>query len=592
MLRASSWTVLMATLLAWPATAGSAAVSADTDPALRAVFDEDWQFALVEDPLFATYVGDHRYDDRLPAETPADLERRDRHAKAMLAKLHAIERGKLERQDRISYDMFERQLEDALADYEFGAYRMPINADSGFHVGFADLPNQMTFVVTRDYDNYLARLRAWPKYLEQEIALMRRGLQDGFTPPRVVLQGYEKTATSLVVEAPEKSVFWKPFEQFPPGVPEAERPRLRAAAAAAIRGAVVPGYRTFADFLAKEYIPGCRTTIGASALPRGQEYYAHLVRSFTTLNVGAQQVHEIGEREVARIHAEMLAVVKQVGFAGDLPAFLRFLRTDPRFYAKTPEELLMRASWIAKRMDGKLPSLFRTLPRLPYGVEPVPDYLAPKYTGGRYVEAPVGSTRAGTYWVNTYALDSRPLYTQEALTFHEAVPGHHLQIALAQELGGLPEFRRFAGTTAFVEGWGLYSERLGLEAGFYQDPYSNFGRLTYEMWRACRLVVDTGLHAMGWSRQQAMDFMAANTALSLHEIETETDRYISWPGQALAYKMGELKIRELRALAEKELGERFDVREFHDVVLRNGAIPLGILEAEVKDWIAATKGGG
>ncbi|MGE5234319.1 MAG: DUF885 domain-containing protein, partial [Acidobacteriota bacterium] len=483
-------------------------------------------------------------------------------------------------------------LEDGLRSYEFGEDRMAINADSGFHVEFADLPNEMTFVNARDYDNYLQRLRAWPTYLGQEMALMRSGLKAGFTPPQVVLKGYEKTATALVVDAPEKSVFWKPFEKFPPGVPEADRSRLLGAARQVIADSVIPGYRRFADFLVKEYIPGCRTTLGAAALPHGREYYAWLVKHHTTLDVTPEQVHAIGLAEVKRIRAEMEQVIRQVGFHGDFKAFLHFLRTDPRFYAKTPEELLMRAAWIAKRMDGKLPSLFKTLPRLPYGVEPVPDYLAPKYTGGRYVEAPVGSTRAGTYWVNTYALDSRPLYTQEALTYHEAVPGHHLQIALAQELTDLPRFRRFSETTAFVEGWALYSEHLGLEAGFYQDPYSNFGRLTYEMWRACRLVVDTGVHAMGWSRQQMMDFLAENTALSLHEVETETDRYISWPGQALAYKMGEIKIRELRTLAEKELGEKFDVREFHDVVLRNGAIPLGILEAQVKEWIAQKKAAG
>ena len=562
------------------------------DPALHALFDAEWEWSLKEYPTFATYAGDHRYDDRLPSMAPADLERRNQHEKETLAKLHAIERGKLGVQDRISYDMFERQLEDGIQSYEFGEDRMAINADSGFHVEFADLPNEMTFVNARDYDNYLQRLRAWPTYLGQEMALMRAGLKAGFTPPQVVLKGYEKTATTLVVDAPEHSVFWKPFEKFPPGVPEADRSRLLGAARQVIAESVIPGYRRFADFLVKEYIPGCRTTLGASALPNGKEYYAWLVKHHTTLDVTPEQVHAIGLAEVKRIRAEMEQVIRQVGFHGDFKAFLHFLRTDPRFYAKTPEELLMRAAWIAKRMDGKLPSLFKTLPRLPYGVEPVPDYLAPKYTGGRYVEAPVGSTRAGTYWVNTYALESRPLYTQEALTYHEAVPGHHLQIALAQELTDLPKFRRFSGTSAFVEGWALYSEHLGLEAGFYQDPYSNFGRLTYEMWRACRLVVDTGVHAMGWTRQQMMDFLAENTALSLHEIETETDRYISWPGQALAYKMGEIKIRELRAQAEKELGEKFDVREFHDVVLRNGAIPLGILEAQVKDWIAQKKAAG
>ncbi len=328
---------------------------------------------------------------------------------------------------------------------------------------------------------------------------------------------------------------------------------------------------------------------GCADLPRGRELYARLVRGYTTLPVTPDEVHATGLAEVARIRAEMQAVMRRAGFEGELPAFLELLRTDPRFYARTPEELLMRAAAHAKHMDGALPSLFGRLPRAPYGVEPVPDSLAPKYTGGRYVEAPPGGTRAALYWVNTYALDQRPLYVLEALTLHEAVPGHHLQIALQQELEGLPPWRRVADVTAFVEGWALYAERLGLEAGFYRDPYSDFGRLTYEMWRACRLVVDTGLHSQGWTRQQARDYLAGNTALSLHEVETETDRYISWPGQALAYKMGELKIRALRARAEAELGPRFDLRRFHDAVLAQGAVPLGALEEQIEAFVKAEK---
>jgi uncharacterized protein (DUF885 family) len=339
----------------------------------------------------------------------------------------------------------------------------------------------------------------------------------------------------------------------------------------------------------KEYIPNARTTIGAAELPNGREYYAQRLRHFTTLDMSVDDVHQLGLSEVRRIRSEMMEIIKQVEFAGDFAAFLKFLRTDPQFYAKTPEELLKEACYITKRMDGKLPSLFKTLPRLPYSVQAVPAHLAPKYTGGRYVGPALGSTEPGYYWVNTYALENRPLYVLEALTLHEAVPGHHLQTALARELEGLPNFRRFLYLSAFGEGWGLYSERLGLEAGFYTNPYSNFGRLTYEMWRACRLVVDTGIHAKGWTREQAMDFLASNTALSLHEVRTETDRYISWPGQALAYKIGELKIRALRRQAEEALGGKFDVREFHDVVLRNGAVPLPVLEGEVMAYLQAQR---
>ena len=335
----------------------------------------------------------------------------------------------------------------------------------------------------------------------------------------------------------------------------------------------------------REYIPGARSTVGASALDGGKEYYAFLVRHFTTLDLTPEQDHAIGLAEVQRIRAEMEAVIRQTGFEWSFAGFLKFLRTDPRFYAKTPEELLKQAAFTAKKIDGKLPSLFGRLPRQPYGVEPVPADIAPKYTGGRYVPAPLDGKKAGTYWVNTYALETRPLYVLDALTLHEVVPGHHLQIALAKEMTDLPNFRRHLYIDVFGEGWALYAERLGLEMGLYADPYSQFGRLTYEMWRACRLVVDTGLHAMGWTRQQAIDYLAGNTALSLHECTTETDRYIAWPGQALAYKMGELKIRELRRRAEEALGPRFDIREFHDRILSGGTVTLPILEERIETYI-------
>jgi uncharacterized protein (DUF885 family) len=582
--------MIEAALLAAAVAAGAAQAAvqtAATSASFHALLDEDWEARLRENPLLATSTGDHRYDDRLPSVAPADLERTAQRQRATLARLRDIARASLDTQDRISYDMLAAELRDDVAAHELGQWRLPINADSGFHTAFAELPRHTTLATTRDYENYIARLRAFPAYVAQQIANMREGLRTGFTLPRVVLDGYDVTIRTHVVEDPEQSVFYAPFRAFPTGVPEGERARLAAAGRAAVREGAVAGYRTFLDFMTGEYVPKTRTTTAAADLPRGREYYAQRVRHFTTLDVTPEEVHKIGLAEVTRIHAEMVDVIKQAGFQGDFAAFLQFLRTDPRFYARTPEELLKEASFIAKRMDGKLPSLFGKLPRLPYGVEPVPAHLAPKYTGGRYVEAPVGGTRAGTYWVNTYALESRPLYVLEALTLHEAVPGHHLQIALQQELQGVPPFRRAAGVGAFVEGWGLYSERLGLEAGFYQDPYRNFGRLTYEMWRACRLVVDTGLHALGWSRSQAMDFLASNTALSLHEVRTETDRYISWPGQALAYKMGELKIRELRRQAETELGPRFDIRAFHDAVLANGPVPLPVLEEQIRDFIAA-----
>ena len=575
-----------------PALAAVVILAAAPPPAppnapLAALLSEAWEFRLREDPLLATSAGDHRFDDRLPSMTREDLERRDRYWRATLDRLRAIDPGALSLADRINRDMFERELRDAIAEHQFGAWRMPWNADSGFHTALAQLPSFVPLATVRDYEGYIARLRGMPVYVRQQVALLREGLRAGFTLPRVVLEGYDATIRAHVVDDPDQSVFAAPFRSFPAGVPETERERLRAAGRSAIREGAIAAYRELLDFYSNEYLPGARATTAASELPRGREFYAHLVRSFTTLEVTPEEVHRIGRSEVARIRSEMEGVMRATGFQGDFAAFLAFLRTEPRFYTKTGDQLLKEASWIAKRMDGKLPSLFLTLPRLPYGVEPVPAHIAPKYTGGRYVEPPMDGTRAGTYWVNTHALESRPLYTLEALTLHEAVPGHHLQIALQHELQGLPAFRRVSGIGAFVEGWALYAERLGLEAGFYSDPYSNFGRLTYEMWRACRLVVDTGIHALGWTRQQAIDFLAANTALSLHEVRTEIDRYISWPGQALAYKMGELKIRELRSLAERELGPRFDVRAFHDAVLANGPVPLPTLEELIREYVKA-----
>jgi uncharacterized protein (DUF885 family) len=466
---------------------------------------------------------------------------------------------------------------------------MPLNAEGSFHSSFARLPAWVPLGDTKDYENYIARLRAFPAFARQQMENMREGIRTGFVQPGVILKGFEGTITTHIVDDVTRSVFWKPFESFPNGVPESERQRLRTAGRTAIETDVIPLYRALLEFMTREYLPKARAGIGASELPEGRELYAHLVQHFTTLEVTPDQVHELGLKEVARIRGEMDAVLKQLEWKKSYAEFLEFLRTDPRFYPKSAEELLKEGSFIAKRMDARLPSLFKTLPRKPYGVEPVPADLAPKYTAGRYNGSPAGSTRAGMYWLNTHALDTRTLYTLEALTLHEAVPGHHLQISLQQELQGLPAFRRHEYVNAFGEGWGLYSERLGLEAGFYKDPYSNFGRLTYEMWRACRLVVDTGMHWKGWTRDQALDYMGSNTALSLHEVTTETDRYIGWPGQALAYKMGELKIRELRQRAEQALGPRFDVREFHDAVLGNGSVPLSVLEDQIDAYIADAK---
>jgi uncharacterized protein (DUF885 family) len=564
--------------------------AADELARLHDLFHREWEYRLKEDPLQATSVGRHEYDDQLPSLTTEDLARRAAADKAFLAELAAIDRGKLSSEDGVNYDIFRSQLADGIASWELGEDQMPFNADSGFHADFARLPEIVPLITVKDYESYISRLRAWPRYVDQQIEQMRLGLKRGMTIPRAVLNGYEGTITAHVVDDPEKSVFWKPFERFPSSVPEGERERLRREGRQAVTEDAVLGYRKFLDFYRKDYLPGSRTTIAAADLPNGRAFYAQQIHHYTTLDLSPDEIHKIGLAEVDRIAKEMDAVMKQTGFQGDHAAFVQFLRSDPRFYAKTPQALLERAAWIAKTIDGKLPSLFKTLPRLPYTVRPVPEAIAPKYTSGRYVEPPQGSTQPGIYWVNIYKVETRPLYNVEALTLHEAVPGHHLQIALSRELTGLPDFRRNSYISAFGEGWGLYSEWLGLEAGIYTDPYSNFGRLSYEMWRACRLVVDTGVHAKGWTRQQALDYLASHTALPLHEVETEVDRYISWPGQALAYKLGELKIKELRRRSEQALGPRFDLRDFHDRVLGSGAVPLEVLEKNVNAWIERQRG--
>ena len=554
---------------------------------LHAIFDKNWEQRLRESPMFATSVGRHEYDDKLGSVMPADLARRQQQRKETLVELKTVDRAKLPANEQVNYDIFKEQIEQGIESYDFADYEMPINADSGFHSSFSRLPKEMPLQTVKEYENYISRLNAWPRYVREQVANMRLGLKSGMTVPQATLVGYDKSISAHVVDDPAKSVFWAPFEKFPSTVPESERERLRTEGRAAVLNAIA-GYKEFLDFFDNEYFPGARKTLAASDLPNGRAYYQFKIREFTTLNLTPEQIHQIGLNEVDRISKEMDVVQKQTGFTGDHAAFIEFLRTDPRFYAKTPQELLEHAAWIAKTIDGKLPTEFKTLPRLPYTVEPVPPDIAPKYTSGRYVGAPFGSTEPGIYWVNTYKLEIRPIYDLDVMTLHEAVPGHHLQIARSRELGDLPNFRRFSYISAFGEGWGLYCEWLGKEMGIYTDPYSDFGRLSWDMWRACRLVVDTGIHSMGWTRQQAIDYLASHTALPLHECETEVDRYISWPGQALAYKLGQLKISECRAKAEKALGTRFDRREFHDVVLGSGAVPLDVLEKNVDRWIAAT----
>lgn len=509
-------------------------------------------------------------------------------AKAQLKKLSAIDKASLSETDAISLELLKFRLQDTVDYFNFERYLNPLLSDSGFHTSW----NYMVRPIT-NYKQalaYLKRLNALPEVVNQYLPLLREGLEKGVSQPRVIFKGYENTYNSQLVDDYRDSFYYEPFLKLPSTLSSKQKDTLLTAARIAIEQSVIPSFELVKTFFETEYLPKTRTTLGVSETPNGKAYYQNRIRYYTTLDLTADEIHNKGLSEVARIRAEMEKIIKEVGFEGSFAEFLKFLRTDEQFYAKTPKELLMRARDMAKRADAQLPRFFKTLPRKPYGVAPVPDAIAPKYTGGRYVGSPKGSTSPGYYWVNTYDLPSRTLYTLPALTVHEAVPGHHLQGSLNQELGdSIPQFRRNMYVNAFGEGWGLYCEYLAAEMGMYTTPYERFGQLTYEMWRACRLVVDTGIHAKGWTREEVVDYMASNTALSLHEVNTETDRYISWPGQALSYKIGELKIRELRKEAEAAMGGSFDIREFHEVILGQGTVTMDILEKRVRDWITKSK---
>ena len=523
--RMNRFTVSILTLFFLTGCAGE-----NPDKAFQNILDEAWSFRIEENPLFATNVGVHTTNDRLPSNSQADINRRAQFWEMILERLDTLELSSMGEKEQINYRIFRRIVEDRIRDFKFKGYLMPFNADSGFHIGLASLPRRVPLQTVEDYENYIARLKVILSYMEYLIALMREGIKTGMTVPQVVLNGYNVTIETHVVDNPEESVFYEPFHDIPESVPAGEHGRLKRSGRTAVLNSAIKGYSRFLSFFQDEYYPNARQTIGASEYPNGDDYYQYRVNHFTTLELTPEEIHNVGLGEVERIKKEMMAVIAEVGFEGSFEEFLNFLRTDRQFYAKTPEALLKEASFIAKKMDAELPSLFNNLPRLPYGVQAVPDHIAPKYTAGRYVGPAKGSKEPGYYWVNTYALDIRPLYNLEALSLHEAVPGHHLQNAIAQELENLPKFRQHLYLSAFGEGWGLYSEWLGLEAGFYTDPYSNFGRLTYEMWRACRLVVDTGIHAFGWTRQEVIDYMASRTALPIHEqTVTYLGRGRHWP---------------------------------------------------------------
>ena len=582
-------TVALASLIALLATSMPARAH-DATATLHRLFADEWAQRLRDDPLFATAVGVHEYDDRLPAATPADYARQEPQDQRFLQRLAAISRAKLSASEQLNYDLFDYELRDRVALARFRDWRMPLTSDSGFHTEVLRMADGVAMPKIADVEHYIARLIAVPTYFDQQIANLRQGIADGATLPAAVMPGVLRIIEDQQYPIPEDCPLYEPFRSLAADIPAAEQERLRTAGRAAIAERVLPAYARLLAFMCDEYTPRARAGIAAADLPDGPAWYAALVHHYTTLEVAPEDVHRTGLAEVARIQAQMDAAMRAAGFTGDYPAFLSFLRSDPQFYARTPQQLLERAAWIAKQVDGRLPAFFGRLPRQPYGVEPVPADLAPNYTAGRYSPAPLGGTKGGAYWVNTTALDQRPLYALTALTLHESVPGHHLQIALARELEGVPPFRQNLDPDVFVEGWALYAEKLGVEMGMYATPYDDFGRLTYEMWRACRLVVDTGMHALGWSREQARAYLREHTALSEHEVQTEIDRYIAWPGQALAYKTGEMQILELRERARRALGARFDLRTFHDVVLGAGGVPLPVLQRRVAAYIDSAGG--
>jgi len=553
---------------------------------LHELFRVNWEYRMREFPEFATYVGYPGQNDRWTDNSLAAIERRKRELDEPLAVVKAIRRERLSAPDRLNYDLFRRRLEREIEGNRFRDEDFAITQRDGVQQDVAQLVVQMPATSVPDYENIVARLNGVPALVDQTIVLLGKGLEEGITPPRVTLRDVADQIRALTPEDPLASPLLRPFAEFPQAISASERERLTQAAVAAYSQRVAPAYRKLYDYFVGTYLPKTRESIGMSALPDGAAWYAYRVRQFTTTSLTPEQIHELGLREVKRIRAQMDSVIASTGFKGSFADFARFLRTDPQFFYDDSASLVRGYRDIAKRIDPGLVKLFGRLPRLPYGVTTIPSYMAKSQTTAYYQGGSLQAGRPGYFFVNTYDVKSRPKWEMEALSLHESVPGHHLQIALAQELEGLPDFRRYDSYTAFIEGWGLYAEGLGPELGMYQDPYAKFGQLTYEMWRAIRLVLDTGIHTMGWTRQQAIDFFKDNAPKTEQDITVEVDRYIVWPGQALAYKIGQLKLRELREAAAVRLGPKFDIRAFHDEVLKNGALPLDVLEAHMREWLA------
>ena len=549
------------------------------------LLSEQWEKGIVRNPEWASSLGDNRFNDKLNDTSYETILKRQGETRELQETVKKIDRSKLSEDDQLNYDLYLHGIEKQIEGFQFLSYLIPIDQMGGIQIGFAGISNYMPFNNVKDYENYLARMRAFPTKLDQTIDLMKRGVKEGWVPPKIILVSVPDQIKAQFEKMIEESPLFKPFKDFPESIPSEEQTRLIDEMLSVLTEYVYPAYETLYSYFIESYLPSCGESIACKDFPNGDVYYKYQIKSYTTTNLSAEEIHQIGLGEVDRIRAEMKKVINMTEFKGSFDEFLTFLRTDSQFYFTSEDELLNEYRMICKKADAELPKFFGLLPRLPYGVKPIPDYQAPASPTAYYYSGSQEAGRAGFFMANTYKLETRPKYEMEALSIHEAVPGHHLQITLAQELDNIPKFRRYGGYTAFVEGWGLYSEKLAEEMGFYEDPYSKFGQLTYEMWRACRLVVDTGMHTLGWTRQEAIDFMLSNTAKTENDVTVEIDRYIAWPGQALAYKIGELKIRELRSKAEKEMGDNFNIRDFHDVVLGHGAVPLDILEKHVNEYI-------
>ena len=550
----------------------------------RALLDEAWEWQLVQRPVFASSLGDRRFNDKWANLSIEAIEARHQQQQNFLDRLRAIDSSGLSANDQLNYDLFRRELHNGIDAHQYKNYLMPINQRGGVQ-SLESAAERLRMQTVEDYEDWLARMAAVPEVIEQTMALQEQGRKSGYMPPKILMRRIPDQLAQQTVENPEDSPFFMAFESMPDTMAEEDKSRLQKSAREIIDESIVPAYRDFSRYFTDTYLPASRDSIGASELPNGEAFYEYRTQLYTTTQMTPDEIHRLGLNEVKRIRDEMQLLIDELEFDGDFADFLHFLRNDPQFYYEDPDDLYEAYLATCKRIDPELVKLFGKLPRMPYGLRPIPDNIAPDTTTAYYNGPAADGSRAGYYYVNLYKPEVRPKYEIEVLSVHEAMPGHHLQIALAQELEDVPDFRRYSGFTAFIEGWGLYSESLGYELGLYKDPYSRFGALTYEMWRAVRLVVDTGMHYKGWTRQQAIDFFKDNAAKTELDIINEIDRYIGWPGQALAYKIGQLKILGLRKQAEQALGDDFDIRAFHDELLGAGAIPLEVLETRMNRWL-------